>query len=216
MKETSIARDPAVLERLYQRFDYLQDLPCDIRGCLIDRAINLGVLETDSFLAFLMAYEIEEQKASRDHFAFLSVEDNLKINRYCHFRPVEPWPQPIIGVSFSGDRQTGRTTGTHKVDVILNNVGEAQLYWGAGVAVIWEAFVHDRVESIIEFEALMHQLWHLLEQYLHAQGVEQVFTDARDPEFEHMGNWYRNFLTGRGYQVLEQDRIKREVLRKVV
>lgn len=122
MKETPIGSDPAVLECLYKRFDYLQDLPCDIRGCLIGEAINLGVLETDSFLCFLMAYEVEKQKARRDHFAFLSVEDNLKINRYRHLRPVEPWPQPIIGVSFSGDRQTGVTTGTHKVDVILNNV----------------------------------------------------------------------------------------------
>lgn len=206
MKQIPIAHDSNVLERLYKQFDYLQDLPCEISGSFIEDASNLGILESDRFLGFLMAYEVEEQKPWRDHFAFLSVEDNLKINHYRHIRPVKPWPQPTIGVVFTGDG-TGKTTGTHKVNVVMREVGNAQMWWGSTIGVIWEAFLSDRVQAIPEFEALMNQLWQHCEQYLQVQGVEQVFTCAHDPEFDDMGEWYPNFLMGRGYRTHDNSEV---------
>jgi hypothetical protein len=39
----------------------------------------LGTLETDDFLGFIMAYQVEEERPTPDHFFFLSEEDNLKL-----------------------------------------------------------------------------------------------------------------------------------------
>ena len=50
------------IRRLYKRFDYLQDFPCELRGCLIDEASYFGTLETNEFLGFVMAYKIEQIK----------------------------------------------------------------------------------------------------------------------------------------------------------
>lgn len=213
MKEGPIAQDPALLERLYKRFTYLQDLPCELRGCCIDEAVSLGFLEADSFLGCLMAYEVEENRPDKDHFVFLSASDNLKIDCYRHIRPVEFWPQPIIGVAFASE-STGRTTGTHRVEVMLQNAGNIQLWWGNDIAVIWEAYLGDRPQQLQEFEALMNQVWSCIEQYLQAQGIKQLFTDAADPEFD--SKWYRDFLVRRGYHLYQQDRCKREILRKQI
>lgn len=81
-----------MLAKLYQRFDYLQDLPFELRGCSIDDATSLGVLETEQFLGFLMAYSVEKEYPTKDHFLFLSQQQNLQICYYRHIRPVQPWP----------------------------------------------------------------------------------------------------------------------------
>jgi len=212
MNNIPITQDSTVLGMLYKRFDYLQDLPCELRGFCVDEAVNLGFLETDSFLGCLMAYDVEEGRTDKDHFVFLSASDNLKINHYRHLRPVEFWPQPIIGVSFDNE-STGRTTGTHQVEVMLKDSGNAQLWWGNDIAIVWEAYLGDRPQQLQEFEALMNQTWSCIEQYLQAQGVKQILTDAADPEFDL--EWYRGFLIRRGYELYLQKRCKREILRKV-
>lgn len=202
--ESPIATDPNVLEKLYQRFDYLQDLPCELRGCFIDDATSLGNLETEGFLGFLMAYKMEEESPSKDHFLFLNSEQNLQI-RYCrHISPVQLWPQPVVGVAFDPVTDTGHTTGTHRVNVMMRSIGNAQLWWGGEVGVIWEAFFDRCIQSNVDHEELMHQLWSRCEDYLAGQGVKQVFTYDRDPALEE--GWYRRFLTQRGYQVLETHR----------
>lgn len=98
--ERLITSDPRVLEKLYQRFDYLQDLPSELRGCFIDEATSLGVLETEQFLGFLMAYEVQKESPSKDHFPFLNSQQNLQLRYYRHIRPVQPWPQPSLRGSF--------------------------------------------------------------------------------------------------------------------
>jgi hypothetical protein len=216
-----ITQDSTVLDRLYRRFDCLQDLPCELRGCCVDEAVNLGFLEADSFLGCLMAYEVEESVPIQDHFVFLSREDNLRIDHYRHIRPVEFWPQPIIGVTFDNE-STGRTTGTHRVEVMLKESGNVQLWWGQEIAVIWEAYLGDglrpvfdhRPQQFQEFEALMNQMWNSIEQYLQDQGVKQIYTDAADPEFDP--EWFRCFLIRRGYNLYPQQRCKREILRKSI
>jgi len=72
----------------------------------------------------------------------------------------------------------------------------------------------DRPQQLQEFEALMNQTWAHIEQYLQAQGVKQIFTDAVDPEFDP--EWYRSFLIRQGYILYPQERYKREILRKKI
>lgn len=194
--ETPIQTDPEVLEAIYQRFGYLKDHPLKLRASFIDDAVSLGRLEGDDFLAFLLAYEVEEEKPIRDHFPFLSAEENLSINRYRLLRPVIPWPQPIIGIAFGPEG--GHVTGTYEVDVVMKPVGKAQLWWGGSTGIIWEAFFEQDIRARADHELLMHQLWEGLEHYLAVQGVSKVYTHDRDLALDD--SWYLRFLSARGYQ----------------
>ena len=62
MSELPFTNNSAILERLYQRFDYLQDFPCQLEGCFINEANHFGTLETDDFLGFIMGYQVEEER----------------------------------------------------------------------------------------------------------------------------------------------------------
>lgn len=195
--ELPIAKDPRVLGKLYQKFDYLQDLPFELKGCWLDEAVYLGLLESSDFLGFLMGYEVEQERPSHDHFEFLNREDNIQIQYYRHIRPVQPWPQPVIGVAFDSPN-TGTVTGTHKVDVVLKDIGKVQVWFGGKIGVIWEAFLEQRLQQGESYGILMAQIWNQIEEYLANQGVERVYTYDRDPAVEPV--WYRAFLCQRGYQ----------------
>lgn len=53
-----------------------------------------------------MAYQVENEFPTKDHFLFLNQQQNLQIQHYRHIRPVQPWPQPIIGVAFNPKTDT--------------------------------------------------------------------------------------------------------------
>ena len=191
--ETPIKTDPDVLEPIYARFTYLKDYPLELRGSFIEDAVSLGALYAENFLGFVMAYSVEEELPIHDHYPFLTEAENLSLNAYRHIRPVQAWPQPVIGVIVNA-RGEGLVTETHHVDVVLKVIGNAQLWYGGEVGVLWEGYVEKRVRS----NSLMYSLWDVLERYLAAQGVKRVFTYAQDPEFTR--DWYRDFLTSRGYR----------------
>ena len=191
--ETPIKTDPNVLEPIYKHFGYLKNYPLELRGSFIEDAVSLGALHTEDFLGFVMAYSVEEEAPTRDHFPFLAEEENESLNRYRHIRPVQAWPQPIIGVNINA-RGEGSVTDTHHVDVVLKVIGNAQVWFGGEVGVLWEAYIEKSVRS----NSLVYSLWDVLESYLAEQGVKRVLTYAQDPEFAQ--NWYRDFLASRDYR----------------
>jgi hypothetical protein len=109
--EKPIQEDERFLKMLYNRYSYLQDFSCEFKGMFIDDAVSLGILHSDEFLGAVLAYPIEEETLTRDHFPYLPPEVNLKLSYYRQPTPVQPRPQPIIGVAMAGDR--GAVTGTH-------------------------------------------------------------------------------------------------------
>jgi hypothetical protein len=204
-----ITSGPDVLERIYRRFDYLRDHPLNLLGSFIDEAESLGILESEGFLGFVMAYEVEEGSPSPNRHHFLTSEENRMLRFYRHLRPVEPWPQPVIGVIWNAARGEGRVAGTYRVDVVLKNIGNAQLWWGGEVAVLWEAFFDGRVRNRGDHELLLHRLWLRCEEYLKEQGVKRVYTLGRDPVFDD--DFYRAFLMARGYELAENALVKQMV-----
>jgi hypothetical protein len=204
-----ITSDPDVLERIYRRFSYLRDHPLNLLGSFIDEAESLGVLESEDFLCFVMAYEVEEESPSSNRHHFLTPEENRMLRFYRHLRPVEPWPQPIIGVVWDAARGEGRVSGTHRVDVVMKSIGNAQMWWGGEVAVLWEAFFDERVRHRDDHELFLHQLWEQCEAYLAEQGVKRVYTLGRDPVFDDA--FYRAFLVARGYEPLGNALVKQVV-----
>ncbi len=207
--EAPVTSDPEVLELIYRRFNYLKDHPLKLRGSFIDEAVSLGRLEGEDFLAFLMAYEVEDERPTPDHFPFLTAEENLQVTRYRLIRPAIPWPQPTIGVAWNFLEGVGRVTGTYEVDVVMKPVGEAQLWWGGSTGVIWEAFFERDIRAKKDHELLMRQLWETLERYLAGEGVTRVYTHDRDPALDDA--WYRTFLAARGYTSARERSVTKEL-----
>ena len=165
----------------------------ELRGSFIEDAVSLGALYAVDFLGFVMAYSVEAETPTRDHHSFLNEEENLSLTHYRHIRPVQAWPQPAIGVVVDA-RGEGLVTETHRVDVVLKVIGNAQVWYGGEVGVLWEGYVEKGVRP----NSLMYSLWDKLERYLAAQSVKRVFTYARDPEFDDA--WYGDFLASRSYR----------------
>jgi hypothetical protein len=204
--EQPLHEDQAFLDRLYERYDFLQDFPCEFRGMCVEDAASLGLLHSDEFLGAVLGYSVEHtkrQSLSRDHFPFLPEAINLKLCSYRQLIIVMPWPQPVLGVEMSGDR--GEITGVHSVPVALHKVGSAQLWYGQDVGFIFEAFLEGRVQSDKDFDGLMAQLWSVCEKYLIEQGISEIYTVARDPLFEN--DWYEGHLSHRGYRPISEGAI---------
>ena len=66
--ETPIKTDPNVLEPIYEQFAYLRDYPLELRGSFIEDAVSLGALYAVDFLGFVMAYSVEEELPTHDHY----------------------------------------------------------------------------------------------------------------------------------------------------
>jgi hypothetical protein len=195
--ETPIHNDQAFLDRLYKRYDYLQDYPCEFKAMFIEDALSIGIIHSDDFLGAVLGYPVQEFKTrDRNYFPYLSPDDNLKLSSYRHLTPVMPWPQPIIGVAMAGDR--GEVTGIHSVPVMLHKIGNCQVWYGQDVALIFECFLEGQVQKDPSFEALMNQLWSVIEEFLMSQGVSQLYAVGRDPALDE--TWFRGHLERRGYR----------------
>jgi hypothetical protein len=201
--ELSIQQDQVFLKALYQRYTYLQDYPCEIKGMFIDAAVSLGIIQSDGFLGALLGYPVEIEPLSGDHFSYLPPEVNLKLCHYRHLTPVQPWPQPIIGVAMAGDQ--GEVTGVHSVPVVLRKIGNVRLWYGGDCGLIFEAFLESTLQKHREYEALINQLWALCEVFLQEQGVTTTYTLARDPAFDE--TWLQGHLERRGYQPIAQESV---------
>lgn len=185
--------DPDVLERLYARFAYLAGQPLGLRGAGGDLP-HAGTLEADDLLAFVSA--ADGPLPFPPDFSFLTPEANRGLSRYVQAQVLEPWPQPLIDVAWP-EQGAGVVSKISRVDVLLNPVGDAQLWYGGETGVLWEARFWQPVKARSDHAALLHRLWELCELYLAERGVRFIYAYDRDPAFESDG--YAAFLAARGY-----------------
>jgi len=170
----------------------------------------------------------------------MNEEEEQKIYQYAHFRPVVPWPDVTLELVIEEASKKERrkepsligkvvSSKTERVGIDWRNVGNAQAWFGEDIAVIWEAFLHSRLQIIPkvvlwgsklkerehDWEA-MRLLWDFVEGWLAKQGVKQVYTHDRDPAFCECdfsvspcggekceeGRRYRQFLLDREYRFI--------------
>ena len=189
-----LVSDPEVLERLYLRFPYLAGQPLKLR--VGSEEVNLGTIDTGALLAFVVAGKDEELPYAPD-FPFLQPEETAALAHYLQVRPLEPWPQPLVEVNWNSAEATGVSSAIQSVDVLLNPVGNAQLWWGSTTGVIFEAFFEVRTEERPNEFGQLQQLWGQCERYLASKGVREVWTYNRDPRYDD--ELYKTFLCEQGY-----------------
>jgi hypothetical protein len=191
-----LPKHPSLHAFLQERYSYLRDIPYKIEGPFIDEAELIGVLSEGEHHLFLAGYEKEPVRRGSSHeFPFLSPAENTGLHTYRDLRPLLPWPQPVIGVSWNPEKGSGRVvSGPTRANVIMQPVGQAQVWYGNEVGVLWEAYLHHG------YDPLLPHLWEQVEKFLASQGVSKMYTLAHDPEYEQ--EFYTAFLTARGYTPL--------------
>ena len=189
-----IHSDPEVLERLYERYPYLAYQPLGLHGPGGDLP-HVGTLAADDLLAFVTAADVRAPYPPA--VTLLTPAENRGLCRYAQLQVLEPRPQPLVEVAWPS-AGAGVASRIGRVDVLLNPVGDMQLWYGGGTGVLWGARFWPPVGSQLDHAALLHRFWGLCERYLAERGVRFVYTPNRDPAFEPDG--YAAFLAARGYR----------------
>jgi hypothetical protein len=134
------------------------------------------------------------------NFPFLTRGENAAIASQLDVHARVAWPQPTISIWLPEGRELskgvpGRTVShdlpLHPATVALKKVGQASLWWGGDVGVIWEAFLD------VDHPRLLDETWNLAERTLRERGASRCITTHRDPAYDDDG--YRAYLEGRGY-----------------
>ena len=142
---------------------------------------------------YIAAWPPSEERAYKDHFVGLSEAINLSLTSYRMYKFFQPWPQPHITVAWDIEAGQGEVIGGGPLTVQLQPIGQAQVWYGPEVGVLWEAYIHqpDREEG---WQELLADIWQVVEQ---SMGVGKIFTMSHDPAFPKA--WYRSFLKALGY-----------------
>lgn len=86
-----------------------------------------------------------------------------------------------------------------RTTIQMPQMGEAQVWWGGGVGVLWEAFLARVPETEQGCSLpLLHGLWDLIEAFLRRHGVTRIITLPHDPAYD--ADFYQAFLAERGYR----------------
>jgi hypothetical protein len=132
------------------------------------------------------------ERPHADHFPGLSAEVNRTLDRYRHYRLFEPWPTPILSVSWQMDRGHGRVAGMKRLDVRLHPIAEAQAWTGIRYGVLWECYLLNARRQEQGHPELV-SFWQAVERDMN---VDTIFILPHEPAFQ--GD-YTAFLGELGY-----------------
>lgn len=203
---TQFAEHP-LLHRFLDRIPILAGRARDVRVPFGDEATFVGAWSVEGRFFFLAGYALERMHGgeSRSYRGLASVE-NAGLHTARHYKILEAWPQPIIGVigGVGGMTTTGPADASAAVPVRMAQIGSAEAWWGDEAGVIWEVLLNEDVRAGLgtSFDLVYKSLWQTLGRELEAQGCRAIATEGRDPAFDEA--WYVAHLEGLGY-ALEAD-----------
>lgn len=199
--DTPIRIDPELEFELRAHFPLLKGRPIEIRASFPEESTYLGSVKTEHALVVLQAHQPSREKRGVPHI-YLSKDERAQLTTYQLIHPTLAWPEPII--QFRPVAIPSRADIAGVVDgqdltipVALRRHGSIQVWYGNGIAELWEAILDHRAIPEGEHAELVAGIWQKTEQHLAAQGARQIYTLARDPAYDDA--WYRDFLTDRGY-----------------
>lgn len=134
-----------------------------------------------------------EEEPRRDHFYGLPVEINLEVSTYRQYKMFEPWQMPSFYVSWDDAAGAGRVEKPKDLKIQLQQLGQAQAWYGKQHGVIWECYFHETRRRAKTWEEELAAFWQTVERDM---AVGKVFTEPREPTFEE---GFTKFLNRLGY-----------------
>ncbi len=150
-------------------------------------------IETERSLLYIAGFPIERSFTGRDHFHGLGSEVNVNLVFYRLYKFFQPWPIPQVSIEWNAKREQGRVTDIRDKTMQLQPVGQAQVWFGAENAVLWECYLEGNWAGVSSRNTL-EKVWRGVERDISAR---KLYTLPHEPAFA--GN-YRDFLRSIGYE----------------
>lgn len=146
---------------------------------------------------YVGAFPTGKEKPRRDHFAGLSPEINLSLTSYRLYKFFQPWVTPNVLIDWNAKTGVGRVSGYGDTRINLQSLGQAQVWFGKDVAILWECYFAESRRTMQLWKETLASVWQTVEKDV---AVGKIFTAPHEPEFVE---GYKEFLTHLGYS---QDR----------
>jgi hypothetical protein len=153
----------------------------------------IGVLKRAEGSLYAAALPVQVEQADDEHFSGLSPAINRTLKQYHHYKLFEPWPTPVLPVSWDPVKGEGRVERGGRLDVRLQPIAEAQAWTGGSFGVLWECYSFE-TRRPPHWQAELAAFWQTVEADLK---VVKIFTQPQDPAFAEE---YTDFLSSLGYQ----------------
>jgi hypothetical protein len=153
----------------------------------------IQTLKRNDWPLYAAALPVQAEKADDDHFYGLSPAINRTLNKYHHYKLFEPWPAPVLPVSWDAVKGEGRIERGGRLDVRLQPIAEAQAWTGGMFGVLWECFMFETRHQT-HWQEELAAFWQAVENNMK---VAKIFTQPHDPAFSE---GYPDFLAALGYQ----------------
>ena len=150
-------------------------------------------IQAQDTVAYVAAMPPNQELPRDNRFHSLPPEINETLTTYRQYKLFRPWPSPILTVNWHEAAGTGQVESVDSVNVQLQTVGQAQVWKGESIAVLWECYVLGAsLDEASEYEEL-HQFWQSVEKDI---SVPHLFTLPYDPAFVE---GYTDFLSRLDY-----------------
>jgi hypothetical protein len=133
------------------------------------------------------------EASQKNHFHGLPPIINESLTTCTHYKLFRPWLSPVLTVGLNEVTGVGRVESVDSVNIQLKTAGQAQVWQGESVAVLWECYILGASqEATTDYEEL-RQFWQAVEKDI---GVPHLLTLPYDPAFQE---GYTDFLSSLGY-----------------
>jgi hypothetical protein len=154
----------------------------------------VNTLTSKERVLYIGAFPWERSRPTRDHFHGLAPEINVSLVFYRLYKFFEPWPMPQVTVEWNSSQRHGRVTEVEGFQLQLQQMGQAQAWFGLTDAVLWECYFQE-TRRRGNWEETLAETWQSVE---HDLKVNRIFTAPREPTFEE---GYTDFLARLGYSL---------------
>lgn len=153
----------------------------------------IQVLKRDDGSLYAAALPVQVERVDQDQFHGLSPAINRTLNRYRHYKLFEPWPTPVLPISWDPVKGEGRVARGGRLDVRLQPIAQAQAWMGTLFGVLWECYWFDPRRAD-HWQTELKAFWQAVEADM---PVVKLFTQPQEPAFPA---GYPEFLAALGYQ----------------
>lgn len=152
----------------------------------------------DTERLYIAALPPQNQRKLADRFSDLPAAINRDLCQYRFFKFFYPAVAPILTAVWREGAGYGQVMGLKQVDIWLQEIGRAQVWYGSSYAVLWECYLHEagreEVSRFESWEQVLARVWQEVEGTI----PPTTLTMAHDPAFDTA--WYQAFLQQMGYK----------------
>lgn len=153
---------------------------------------------------YIAALPSQSQKRQTNRFPGLPIDVNRDLSRYRLFKVFYPTAVPALTIVLRNREGLERVTSLRQVHIHLQEVGQAQVWYGSSYAVLQECCLNEAGQKEVGRFALWEQVMLRVWKEIEATLPPTILTPSHSPAFDTF--WYQDFLRQLGYTSYQEPR----------